>query len=46
MKNALDQSLQSTQVVDRLIMRLALNEAPSLCMLIQQLPLFFWVTLP
>ena len=44
MKNVLDQSLHNTQVIDRLIMRLASNDSPSLCMLIEQLPLFFRVT--
>ena len=44
MKNVLDQSLHNAQVVDRLIMRLASNDSPSLCMLIEQLPLFFRVT--
>ena len=44
MKNILDQSLLNAQVIDRLIMLLASNDSPSLCMLIEQLPLFFRVT--
>ena len=44
MKQVLANALQHTQVVDRLILRLASNTSSSLCMLIEQLPLFFRVT--
>ena len=43
MENVLNES-RDLQIVDRLIMRLASQTSPSLCMLIEQLPLYFRVT--